>query len=194
MRVLNGIVIVWCALVLVPVDAAADVTAAVRTDWIPAGTLNFDTEGTTLDFSSSTEVAFGLAGEVGYAFSPKYAMAVAPRVVFGIKGDADDDSITELDVMVRGMPMYPLANGTTFYSYGALGYSRLFLPAPADNFAPSGLVVGFGGGFRFPVRPGVSLGLELGYQLGFQGGEEMGVEYEFSTRLLHVGVVVGTAP
>jgi hypothetical protein len=61
------------------------------------------------------------------------------------------------------------ASSRFLYGLGDVGYSRLFMPDTAAALKPSGLIVGFGGGFRFPLYGRAFFGMSVGAQFGFQG-------------------------
>lgn len=144
------------------------------------------------DRSSSTDtvIALGFVGHADYVISPNLMIGLMPQVLFNVKGENDDDSATQLDLMARLTGMFPLNEGLNLFGYGAGGYSFIFVPDLDDD--PNGLVLDLGGGASYSLGPTTQLNFDLGYQLGFQGVSVNGRSIDIQTNFLHFGVGIAT--
>lgn len=170
--------------------AHADVDLAVHGGTV-RGTYSLKAGGVDAG-STGTGTHGSLGFDETYRVSPRIAIGLVQRLTFGVAEDINGDSATELDLAVRLMSGHTYPNRTFLYGLGDVGYSRLFMPDTAAALKPSGLIVGFGGGFRFPLYGRAFFGMSVGAQFGFQGGElSDGGDYTLSTTLYHGEAFVG---
>lgn len=145
-----------------------------------------------LDGTAGMDPQGSLGFDEVYRVSPRLAVGLVQRLTFGVAEDINGDSATELDLAARLMVGRTASNKTFLYSFGDIGYSRLFMPDTTDELDPAGLVIGGGVGFRFPLYKRVFFGMSAGVQAGFQGGElSDGSDYTLSTTLYHGELLVG---
>ena len=180
------------ALVALPtVAAAGGLTGAAQVQLVPVGSLEFDAGGDS--DSISTEMAFGVGGQIDYWVNANISVGFAPRVVLNIKPEDEEESATQIDLAARVQYHHPVNPQTQAFGFVAPGYSILSLPDEAGDISPKGFILGFGGGVRYAVNPTMFVQGEAGYTLGFQGGTEQDIDYTFATNLLHIGIGVGSA-
>jgi hypothetical protein len=173
---------------------AGGVSASGMLNLLPVGTFRAEL-GNDSD-SEDTAFAYGIAAQVDYHVTGNISVGLAPRYTLNVipeNADANDDSATQLDLLVRGQYNHSASPQLTVFGFFAPGYSVIMLPDDQGNFGnPSGLVVGFGGGVRYMINEKLFAQGELGYQHGFHKLSAMDTEFTFATNYVHFGVGLGS--
>jgi hypothetical protein len=187
------------ALALVPATAAAEpgkLAASASLHILPVGSFKYDIPGFG-EGSESTDLAYGIGGQIDYQVAPAISIGFAPRYILNVitsEADDDADAASELDLMFRGQYLSQLNPRTAAYGFGALGYSMIMPPSSADDDEESakGFAIGFGGGVRHALSGTMFFQGELGYQIGMQEITEGDLSAEIATNYLHLSVGVGS--
>jgi hypothetical protein len=148
---------------------------------MPVGSLGASIGNMSTRVDSAT--AMGLGATVRFPLNSIFALDLAPRLVFNVKGSDADNSATELDVRARLSAGGEAAPGVRVYAAVAPGYSALFLPdSSGDSSTPTGFILGFAAGTAIKVAPGIAVTGEIGYQLGFQSVSIQNTDVGLDTR------------
>jgi len=181
--------------------------AAPGSPWSIGGTLGisptgkFKVEFGDDTFTADTATAVGLGGLLEYRVNRNVAIGFAPNLIFGVKGQDDDESGTQLDLPLRIAVGGPVAPKVRLYGFVSPGYSVLFSPDRVDDQTgfgnPSGFMLGFGGGAGFRVGRNLTLTTELGYQFRWLSTDietvigTLNVPVEVNYLTFGIGIVAG---
>src|ERR1041385_3214023 len=106
---------------------------------MPVGSLGASVGNMSTRVDSAT--AMGLGATARFPLNSVFALDIAPRLVFNVKGSDADNSATELDVRARLSAGGDAAPGVRVYAAVAPGYSALFLPdSSGDSSTPTGFI------------------------------------------------------
>lgn len=190
-------ILIALAVLLTPAAASADSIVGAQLQVVPGGEI--DTEAFGLNGSADLETAFGVALLGEYVVHRYVTVGLAPRVVFGLKFDEDnDDSSTQLDIPVRVTGRLPIGK-LAIHGFVSPGYSIIFVPDPSEDIDldnPAGFIIGFGAGVAYQLGNDLALSAELGYTAGSQSVEletPFGDEtVDVATSLPHIAIGVHT--
>jgi len=171
--------------VAAPPERSATPRAGVELAVLPIGSIGASVGGVSARTDSAA--ALGVGGVLQLPLGAVFALDLAPRVLFNVKGSDADSSATELDVRARITAGSLVSPGVRVYAALEPGFSALFLPnSTSDTPSPKGLILGFGAGAAFKVMPALWLTGELGYQIGFQSMTVSNTEVGLDTRFFHL--------
>jgi hypothetical protein len=173
------------AAVAPPPEHSATPRAGVELAVLPIGSLGASVGNASTRVDSAA--AFGVGGVLQLPIGAVFALDLAPRVLFNVKGSDDDSSATELDVRARVTAGSLVSPGVRIFAALEPGFSVLFLPnSTSTSPSPKGLILGFGAGAAVRVAPALWLTGELGYQIGFQSMTVTNIEVGLDTRFFHL--------
>jgi SH3-like domain-containing protein len=180
-----------------PLTPPASGMFGLMLELMPIGTLkaSLTIQGMTGSAVAETAFAAALAPFADWVASPNVSLGVSPRVIFHVRSDSGSgDSATEIDLRARLTGRLLLSPQATVFGRFSPGYSIVSLPSSAGVSDPKGLVLDFSVGLETPVNPKAWLVVEIGYQRGFQSTSADGVDIDFTTNYLHLGVGLAAFP
>ena len=137
--------------------------------------------------------AFALAPTLDYSINQFVFVGLAPQYIFNVKPkDGDNSAGSELDLRLRVGGNAKIADTLMLYGYLAPGYGIVMPGGDSggiDN--PKGFVLGFAAGAMLDFTPSVFGNAELGYQVGYQKTTASGLDIDFKTNYLHIGIGLG---
>jgi hypothetical protein len=160
---------------------------------LPTGSLT--AEANNQSMSVDTATAIGVGAVLQFPLNSIFTVDLAPRYVFNVKGNDDDESATELDLRARLTAGGRVAPAVRLYAAVEPGYSILFPPdAPSgiEMSNPKGLTLGLAAGAAFTVQPRLQVTGEIGYQFGFQSATVsvlgQSADFDLKSNYLHIAL------
>jgi hypothetical protein len=159
----------------------------------PAGSMDTTLSGPVLNGrdSDSTQLAYGISGNIGYDVASNVSIGFVPRLVFGVKADsATGDAAKEVDVHARVTLHGEVAPLLQIYGFAAPGYAWV-IPTKGDtNFG--GFAMDVGAGATYDVSSALFVSAEVGYQLAFVSADVESTHAEVDMGYFRLGLGAGT--
>ena len=172
-------------------EDASKVRVGVTLVPTPIGLLEVREPGTAEEGVRSG-FAFGVMPVVDFALHRNVFVGLAPSYTFHVRAVGADPDVqpgNELDILLRLGGGANVVDRLYLYGYLAPGYS--FTRDLPNNTHSRGPVLGFHAGGMFDATARFFVNAELGYQKGFQKTSVDGIDIDYNTNFIQVGLGTG---
>src|SRR5512140_1960624 len=159
---------------------------AVQLELVPEGTVSAETGGVSA--KADTATTFGVSTSLDYVVVPYLSLGVAPRLTFGIRTGGATLNATQLDLRARARIGDLSSDVLAIHGYATAGRSWIYFPMDVTS---SGFTFGVGLAMNCPIGHSRFITFDIGYQSGDQSATDKGVDINFSSSLIHLGVGLG---